>query len=127
MGHEVILQKGKIYLPKSLRHQILDWYHWYLCHPGETRIEQTSRSTLTWPGLRPQIRKKNVKTCKQKHFKRQRKTARKMYMFQQKNAEYITWQKVCLDIVGPYKKLQKDKNGKTVINYPPVLSNLWMR
>lgn len=38
MGHEVILQKGKIYLPRSLRRQVLDWYHWYLCHFGETRM-----------------------------------------------------------------------------------------
>ena len=70
MGREVILQKGKIYLPRSLRHRILDWYHWYLCHPGETRIEQTLRSTLTWPGLRPQIRKK----CENLQAKARQKT-----------------------------------------------------
>jgi hypothetical protein len=31
--------------------RVLFWYHEYLLHPGQTRIEKTIRNTMTWPGL----------------------------------------------------------------------------
>ena len=54
----------------------------------------------------------NVQTCKPRQ--KAKKNHQKYGHFPAKNTEYIPWQEVCLDIVGPYKKLQKDKNGKTV-------------
>ena len=42
-GAEVVLFNNKMYIPKSLRNQILDWYHVTLQHPGATRTEKTIR------------------------------------------------------------------------------------
>jgi hypothetical protein len=39
-----------IYIPKSLRHRVLLWYHEYLVHPGQTRTEKTIRN-IPWHGL----------------------------------------------------------------------------
>ena len=48
---EILTKKGKIYVTKVLRHQVLTWYHHFLCHPGATRLEQTIAQTMTWPLL----------------------------------------------------------------------------
>jgi hypothetical protein len=44
---------NKICIPQSLRkHQtILFYYHEYLLHLGQTKIEKTIRNTMTWLGL----------------------------------------------------------------------------
>ena len=31
----------KIVIPKTLQRRVMEWYHWYLCHPGETCTENT--------------------------------------------------------------------------------------
>ena len=31
---ELIFYKNKIYIPQYLRRRTLDWYHFYLNHPG---------------------------------------------------------------------------------------------
>ena len=45
----------KIVIPVSLRTRIVAWYHEYLVHPGQTRMEKTLRQTLTWPNLRQDV------------------------------------------------------------------------
>ena len=35
-GFELIMLNNRIYVPKSLRRSVLDWYHHFLCHPGVT-------------------------------------------------------------------------------------------
>jgi len=35
--------EGKIYVPTRLRKQILTWYHEFLVHPGQKRLELTVR------------------------------------------------------------------------------------
>jgi hypothetical protein len=52
-GYDLLCYKEKIYIPQSLRQQqrLLSWYHEYLLHPGQTRIEKTISNTMTWPGL----------------------------------------------------------------------------
>jgi Integrase zinc binding domain len=60
-GHDVILLNNKIYIPKSLRTEILKWYHTTLQNPGIIRTEKSIRSHLTWPGMR---------TDMEEHFKK---------------------------------------------------------
>ena len=50
-GVELINYKGKIYVPSSLQKRIVAWYHKYLVHPGQTRLEATIRQVYTWPQL----------------------------------------------------------------------------
>jgi hypothetical protein len=53
--HKVILLNNKIYIPKTLRKEILRWYHRTLHHPGIFRTEKSMKSHLTLPGMRTNI------------------------------------------------------------------------
>ena len=39
---EVLTYNKKIYVPSSLRKDVLNWYHHYLQHPGANRMELSS-------------------------------------------------------------------------------------
>ena len=43
---EFICHNDKIVIPASLQKRVVEWYHTILCHPGETRTEQTIRQFL---------------------------------------------------------------------------------
>ena len=58
--YKLICLIGKISLPMSLQQKTIDWYHDILCHPGETRTEQTIRQHFDWKGLRTMVHA----TCK---------------------------------------------------------------
>ena len=40
-GHNGLCYKNEIFIPESLRPQIMACYHEYLCHPGKNCTEQT--------------------------------------------------------------------------------------
>ena len=42
------LLNGKIIIPKTLQKHLVQWYQMFLCHPSETRIEQTTHKHFTW-------------------------------------------------------------------------------
>ena len=46
----------------KMQSDIISWYHHYLQHPGENRLEETLTPIMYWPGMRYRIRK-YVKTC----------------------------------------------------------------
>ena len=41
----IILLKNKIYISPKLRTRVLNWYHLYLCHPGENRLTKKIQQT----------------------------------------------------------------------------------
>ena len=49
---QLICKNNKIVLPKILIERVVEWYHTTLCHPGETRTEQTIRQHFTGHKLR---------------------------------------------------------------------------
>jgi len=52
----------KIVIPPSLQDHIVQWYHTYLCHPGESRTERTISQHFIWSNLKATVQ--NVcKTC----------------------------------------------------------------
>ena len=53
---KVLTENSKLVVPKSLQKWVVLWYHHYLQHPGETRLEDTLRATMTWAGLRKSVR-----------------------------------------------------------------------
>jgi hypothetical protein len=59
----VLTLNGKICIPTAIKNPVIDWYHQYLCHPGDTRTEATIRNTMMWPGLTRNV-KSHCKTCK---------------------------------------------------------------
>jgi len=60
--YKLICLNDKIVIPLSLQEHITQWYHTYLCHPGETRTEKTISQHFTWTNLRTTV--KNIcQTC----------------------------------------------------------------
>jgi hypothetical protein len=62
-SRNVILLNNKIYIPKTLRKEILKWNHTTLHHPGIVRTENSIKSHLTWPGVRTDIEQYIQKYC----------------------------------------------------------------
>lgn len=48
---EVLTYKGRIYVPKKLQRKTMQWYHYFLCHPGSNRLEKTMAHSLYWPNM----------------------------------------------------------------------------
>ena len=66
----------------------MTWYHEYLVHPGQTRMEETLRKVFYWPNLDKDTQA-YVKTCRECQMsKRQRK---KCGHLPAKKAEDILW------------------------------------
>jgi len=95
----VIMYEDKIFIPESLRYRIVWWYHTYLQHPGQTRMEATLRQHFVWPNLRKDV-ESMVKTC---HKCQLNKRVRKKYgELPEKVAEKpIAWNRVDVDLIGP--------------------------
>jgi len=51
-GCELVMHANQIVIPKTLQQRIVEWYHHYLAHPGQTHMEVTLRQLYTWPTLR---------------------------------------------------------------------------
>ena len=52
---ELVCYNGLIVIPKTLKKKVVEWYHTTLCHPGETRTEQTIRQHFYWKNLREDV------------------------------------------------------------------------
>jgi len=96
---ELVTYNGKIVVPKKLQGRVIAWYHEYLRHPGQTRMEATLRQTLTWPNLRQDV-ERYVRTCRLcQVYKGNRK---KYGHLPVKNAEMpVPWNRVNVDMIGP--------------------------
>ena len=103
----LVKDKSRLVIPKVLQARALQWYHHYLQHPGETRLEETLVAVMYWPGLRADVRR-HVKSCKRCQLGKRRK--RKYGHVPSKIADQVPWQKVCVDLIGPYTV--KGRDGK---------------
>ncbi len=117
----LICYKDKIVVPKMLQHQIIDWYHTMLCHPGFNRTEETIAQHLWWGDMRAQIRKycSTCPTCQ-----RNKKDPRKFGHLPPKEAEATPWDRMCVDLIGPYtirrKKPHEDLICKCITMIDPA-------
>ena len=93
------LYKNKIFIPKPLRDRIVTWYHAYLSHPGQTRMERTLAQTIYWPKMADTINQ-HVKTCR---VCQKTKGPRKLYgKLPPKQIPPVTpWNRVDVDLIGP--------------------------
>mmetsp|Transcript_2824 Transcript_2824/g.7823 ORF Transcript_2824/g.7823 Transcript_2824/m.7823 type:complete len:1452 (-) Transcript_2824:296-4651(-) len=98
-GVPLIHYKDKIFVPKGLRARITEWYHHYLVHPGQTRMEATIRQLFYWPGLKAEIAD-HCKSCKQCQLSK--KNRKKYGHLPAKQAETNPWERVNVDLIGPY-------------------------
>ena len=82
-----------------LQSYVLHWYHMYLLHPGMDRIEAIIRQYLYWPDMINTVRREviNCDTCQS--IKQSNKKCGKLPA---KLSEEIPWNKLCVDLIGPY-------------------------
>ena len=101
---QLICVKDKIVDPKLLQKHVIDWYHTLLCHLGISWTEGTIFQHLWWSGMREQINKyvRACPTCQLNKCKH--KTYRHL---PPKEAEAVIWDKMCIDLIGPYKIYRK--------------------
>ena len=113
-SRRLITFKGKICIPAALQKSMVQWYHEQLCHPGETRTEQTIRQHYHWINLRKTVHEVCSKcpTCQ-----RTKKSTKKYGLLPKKLAEGNPWEKLCVDLIGPYtmKQFQNEKEEKTTL------------
>ena len=91
----------KIVIPEKHQETVLNWYHYFLNHPGESRMELTLRKKLYWKGMTGDIQHfvKTCTTCKQ--FKKNRKKYGKLPL-KDMQQDAIPWETMQIDTIGPY-------------------------
>jgi len=97
---KLITKDDKIVLPKELHTKAVKYYHYTLCHPGQDHTEETLRQHYTWKGMRHTVKAvcERCPTCQLNKPKNQ-----KFGHLPAKVADEIPWDKLCIDLVGPYK------------------------
>ena len=102
----LVCYKDKIVVPKPMQRHVIDWYHTTLCHPGINRTEETIAQHLFWPKMRSQITG-YVQTCPT--CQRNKRKVKKYGWLPPKEAESTPWDKMCIDLIGPYKIKRKGR------------------
>ena len=110
-SRDLVCLNDKIVIPKPLRKRVVEWYHTQLCHPGETRTEQTIRQHFTWANLRKDVQDicRKCPTCQ-----KSKKHTIKYGHLKPKEAEVTPWETLCVDLIGPYKIDRKNKKSLTL-------------
>ncbi len=110
-SHDLVCHNDKIVVPTALQDQVVHWYHNSLCHPGETRTEQTIRQHFWWPKLKQMVHASCVKcqTCQ-----KTKRSTKKYGHLPPKEAETQPWDKLCVDLIGPYTIKRKGKKNLTL-------------
>jgi hypothetical protein len=103
---QLVCYNEKIVVPTALQKQVLDWYHTTLCHPGINRTEESIGQHLHWPKMRSQITK-HVQSCPT--CQRNKRKVKKYGWLPPKEAEAIPWDRMCIDLIGPYKIKRKGR------------------
>ncbi len=80
-----------------------------MCHPGINRIEETIGQHFYWPKMREQITNK-VSTCTM--CQTQKKQSKKYGLLHEKDAEAMPWDRLCVNLIGPYEIKSKVKGIK---------------
>ena len=117
---DLICYKDKIVIPTTLQDRVVDWYHNVLGHPGINRTEETIGQHLWWPKMRQQITR-SVTTCATCQLNKRR--YKKYGKLPVKEAEATPWDRMCIDLIGPYKirrKGQEDLICKCVTMIDPA-------
>ena len=107
----VVTDKNQLVIPEAHQNEVLNWYHYFLNHPGETRMEQTMRAKIYWKGMTNDI-KHFVKTCHVcKKFKKNRQKFGQLPL-KDITQDMIPGDVVKIDTVGPYTVTSNE--GKTL-------------
>jgi hypothetical protein len=96
--------KERIVIAGRLQKHVINWYHTTLCHPGINQTEETIGQHLWWPNMRAHITN-YVQICPlcQRNKRRQKKYG----LLPPKLAEATPWDKLCVNLISPYKIRRK--------------------
>ena len=107
----LVTKNGKIVLPTALQKPGVQWYHEALMHPGETRTELTMGQHFTWKGMRKTV----TDVCKRCGSCQLNKTKPlRVGQLPEKEAETVPWERVCIDLIGPYTIGEESGNTTTL-------------
>jgi len=108
---KLITKDDKIVIPEQLQERIVQWYHTFLCHPGETRTESSIRQHFTFKGLQTRVHD----ICSKCDVCQRTKKGHKKYgHLPPKEAEHIPWDVLCVDLIGPYSVKRKNLKPLTL-------------
>jgi len=110
-NRHLVCKNNKIVLPDTLQERAVKWYHEQLCHPGLSRTEATIRQHFTFNGLSEMV-EDHVKKCK--ICQKCKKSHKKYGHLPEKEAEAEPWEKLCVDLIGPYKIKRRGKDTLTL-------------
>ncbi len=96
---KVLCKNGKLIIPVSLRRRAVSWYHHYLQHPGNSRLEAAMRSVMYWKGMHTTIRR-YIKTCRSCQVNKRH--SQKYGHLPPKLVITAPWRALCVDLIGPY-------------------------
>ena len=88
----------------------MQWYHHTLYHPGINQTEETISQHFYWENMRDDITR-DVSTCSV--CQKQKKQHKKHRLLLEKEAEYKPWERLCVNLIGPYK-IQTKKHGHKI-------------
>jgi hypothetical protein len=89
-----------------MQKELAIWYHEQLCHPGETRTEQTIRQHFWFPKLRELVHS----ICSKCIICKKNKLSYKKYgHLPLKAAEADPWEKLCVELIGLYTVKRANK------------------
>ena len=95
----VLCKNGKLVVPKTLQHKAVAWYHHYLCHPGNTRLEESFRAAVYWKNMQKDVQY-YVNNCKSCQVNKRKKL--KYRKFPSQLVIDTPWEYLCVDLIGPY-------------------------
>ena len=95
----LITCNDKIVILSILQSYVLHWYHTYILHPVMDRTEANIFQHLYRPNIKYSLWKEVTNYDTFRHTKRSNKKYGKLPA---KEVEEILWNKLCVDIIGPY-------------------------
>ena len=111
--YSLVTRDGKIVVPKALQKSGVKWYHELLMHPGETRTELTMGQHFTWRGMRKTVED----ICgKCQACQLQKPKLKRLGHLPPKLPEEIPWERLCIDLIGPYTIGSKDKSDVATLH-----------
>jgi Integrase zinc binding domain len=96
-------QKGQLFIPKSLRQEIIEWYHRNLMHPGFTRMYKSMKSIMFWNGMYRDVQRyaKQCDTCM-----RSKPSFNSGQLPVTESPIVHPWQEISIDYLGPIQGFQ---------------------
>lgn len=108
-GEQLLCYKNRIFVPKVLRKHVVEWYHTYLLHPGETRTEETIAQHLYWPNIRKLVQEQ-VKACEKCQLAKRKRLKYGHVPMKNVDTETQPWRRLCVDCIGPYKIKRRNQS-----------------